>query len=115
MADWKIFYSEGTYSDEDGPPENAPKRDVQTIAVKCETSGRRIERGSDYYIWVPDRGVWRGVDFFGMYDYMIDPGFKLVLYGRVLSDKEYSEIWTRATKDPDLPPKSAYMPYERKP
>lgn len=113
--EWKIFYSNSTYSDLDGPPELAPKRDVQTIAVKSESAGRRIERGSDFYIWTPDNGVWRGVDFFGLYDYMIEPGMKIVLFGRVLSDDEYSQIWLRAAHDPDLPPKSAYLPDERKP
>jgi len=112
---WKIFYSDGTYSSDDGPPELAPKRDVQTIAVADEVVGRRIERGNDYYIYDTGRGGWRGVDQFGMYDYLIRPGFKIILFGRTLSDDDYREVWKRASKDPDLPAKSAFLPDERKP
>ena len=112
---WKIFYSNGTYSDEDGSPELAPKRDVQTIAVADDTAGRRVERGTDFYIWTPERGGWRGVDFFGVYDYLIDPGAKIVLFGRILSNEDYTGIWQLAAKDKDLPPKSAFLPDERKP
>lgn len=113
--EWKIYYSDRVYTSEDGPPELAPKRDVQMIAVACRTSGRRIERSSDFYIWVPDRGMWRGVDFFGMYDYMIEPGSKVVLFGRVLDNEAYADIWRHAVHDSGLPPKSAYLPEERKP
>lgn len=113
--EWKIFYSASTYSDEDGPPELAPKRDVQTIAVANDVAGVRIERGTDFYIWVPERGGWRGVEQFGLYDYLIDPGFKIVLFGRVLSENDYGAVWKLAAHDPDLPAKSAFLPDERKP
>lgn len=110
--EWKIFYSDSTYSNEDGPPELAPKRDVQTIAVADEVCGRRIERGNDFYVY---RHGWRGTDQFGLFDYLIEPGSKIVLFGRSLSDDEYRKVWDIASKDPDLPPKSAYLPDERKP
>ena len=112
---WKIFYSTSTYSDEDGPPELAPKRDVQAIAVANKVTGRRIERTTDFYVWVPERGGWRGVDQFGLYDYLIGPGTKIVLFGRTLSDEEYGEVWKLVAHDLDLPPRSAYMPNERMP
>lgn len=113
--DWKIFYCDGDYSNSDGPPELAPKRDVQSIIVADENLGRRTEYSDNFYIYVPDRGIWRGVDQFGLYDYMIEPGFKLVLYGRTLTDKEYADVWNRTLKDTYLPPKSAFNPDERKP
>lgn len=112
---WKIYYSDGTYSSEDGPPELAPKRDVQTIAVADDTVGRRIERGNDYYIYDKSRGTWRGVDQFGLFDYLILPGSKIVLFGRTLSDDDYRAVWKRAAHDLDLPAKSAFHPDERKP
>jgi hypothetical protein len=113
-VEWKIFYGEGaTYSDEDGPPELAPKRNVQTIAVANELVGRRIERGNDFYI-MTGHG-WRGCDQFGLFDYLIEPGAKVVLFGRSLADDEYREVLDRATRDPDLPEKSAFLPEERRP
>jgi len=115
MLHWKIFYSDSSYTDQDGSPENAPKRDVQAIAVEDEVAGRRIERSENHYIWVPDRGCWRGVDKFGLYDYLIDPGYKVVLFGRTLSEEEYSAAWTRIAKDDYLPAKSAILRNERRP
>lgn len=110
--DWKILYSDDHYSDEDGPPENAPKIDVQAIIVRDTLIGRRIEARSDYYIWVPSRGGWRGVDTFGLFDYLATPGSKIVLFGRVLSDPDWRSLWTLATQDPDFPIKSSGYGYE---
>lgn len=113
---WVIHYGDGSrYTDEDGAPELAPKRNVQAIAVADERLGRRIERSNDFYVYVPDRGIWRGVEQFGLYDYLVDNGFKIVLFGRTLTDEEYSLAWKRAVSDPYLPPKSAKSPSERKP
>lgn len=113
---WIIYYGDGSrYTNEDGVPELAPKRNVQAIAVADDKVGRRIERSNDFYVYVPDRGIWRGVEQFGLYDYMIDDGFKIVLFGRTLADKEYSDVWHRATHDTELPLKSAFTPDERKP
>lgn len=113
--EWKIFYQESTYSSKDGLPEHAPKRNVQVIAVQDESLGKRIERSNDYYIWTPSNGKWRGVDQFGLFDYLIEPGYKIVLFGRTLSDDEYRAIWDRVLNDTEMPPKSAISLDERKP
>jgi len=113
--EWKIYYSGATYSSDDGPPELAPKRDVQAIAVASELTGRRIERSEDHYIWTPENGGWRGADKFGLFDYLIDPGFKVVLFGRTLSDDAYRAVWDKVSRDVDLPPRSAVYPNERRP
>jgi hypothetical protein len=110
---WKIFYSSSTYSDADGPPELAPKRDVQAVLVEDSVSGRRIERSNNYYVWTPERGGWRGVDKFGLFDYLIEPGARVVLFGRTLSDDEYEDILVRSGQDDYLPPKSAKLRSER--
>jgi hypothetical protein len=85
---------------------------VQTIAQVNKLTGRRIERENDYYIWT-DHG-WRGCDQFGLFDYLIEPGFKVVLFGRSLSNEEYKEVLDRACNDPDLPAKSAWEKDERR-
>lgn len=109
---YKIFYGDGsTYSNKTGPPERAPKRNVQAITVEDDVIGRRIEATNDYYIYTTHS--WRGCDNFGLFDYLIEPGVKLVLFGRSLSDSEYKAIRDVATKDPYLPAKSAIGINER--
>ena len=109
-----IYYGNGTIvKDEDCLPENVPKRDVQVVLVESERVGRRVERMSDFYIWTPERGGWRGVDNFGLFDYLIDPGEKIVLFGRTLSTDDFSDIMVKATQDPYLPAKSGKEVGER--
>ena len=113
---WKIFYPDGaSYSSDDGDPALAPKRGVQAIAVTDSMIGRRIERSENFYIWTPANGGWRGADKFGLFDYLIDPGYKIVLFGRTLSEDEYRKIWDRVSNDSDLPPRSAVSSSERMP
>lgn len=113
---WKIYYGDDTeYTNVDGPPELAPKRNVQIIGVSDYHTGHRLERENDYYVWAPERGGWRGCDQFGLYDYLIDPGFKIVLFGRMLNNAEFARIFKKAQNDPDLPRRSAYLKEERRP
>jgi len=55
---WRIWYSGGdTFSNEDGPPEDAPRDGVQAIAEKRD--GRTIVwTGSDLYCWAGEG--WHG-------------------------------------------------------
>jgi len=109
---WQIFYGDGSdYKDCDGPPELAPKRNVQTIANENELVGRRLERGDNFYVWT-EHG-WRGCDQFGLFDYLIDPGAKVVLFGKSLSDGEYRAILDLSARSDYLPQKSARHPEER--
>lgn len=109
---WKIFYSDGSaYTDEDGAPELAPKRGVQVIAIACEITGYRFEREEHHYIW---KDGWFATDNFGLFDYLIDPGYKIVLFGRTLSTKEYKAILSKAMQDNYLPHKSAWLKEERR-
>lgn len=111
--EWKILYSNHSFSAEEGPPESAPKCDVQVILVRDDMVGRRIESRNDFYIWT-DHG-WRGCDYAGFFDYLMQPGTKIVLFGRSIPDPDWRALWTRATQDPDFPPKSACYPYENIP
>ena len=110
---WKIFYQEGTYSSNDGAPELATKVGVQAIIVSHERAGRRVERSEDFYIWTPENGGWRGANHFRLAEYLQSPGYKLVLFGRTISDKEYAKVLDRATNDSELPPKTAIVKGER--
>ena len=114
---WRVYYANGnTYSNQDGAPENAPARDVQVIVMKDGDHGWRTQTEHDYYVW-DERSNWLrwwGVDQFGLYDYLIEPGFKKVLFGRTISSQEYNEIIKRANEDKDFPRKTSYANKERK-
>jgi hypothetical protein len=93
-----IYYSEDVeYS---GPPEDAPARDVQIIVQDNPDVGSELVTSCDYYIWdtyLGDEGPrWRGVDLFGMYDYLLRPGWKRILMGRTISGEEYVRIYKKA-------------------
>lgn len=89
-AEWKVFYGDGTtFSSEEGGPEVAPARNVQVIVQSCRWHKTEIVTQGDYYVW---EDGWRATDQFGMYDYLIEPGWKVILQGRMLKQSEYNEI-----------------------
>jgi hypothetical protein len=80
---WRIYYGDGSlYSDGDGSPFDAPGRDVQAIAVEDAQVGRTIHSRRDFYWW-SSIGWWGG-DLFGLYDYLLTPGPRKVIFGRSL-------------------------------
>lgn len=91
-----IYYSDGTY---EGAPEGAMARDVQAIVQHHPKTGWQIEYTKDYYVWQGERVGWSGVDIFGLWDYLDQPGWKKVLFGRLINNEEYNEIITRAHAD----------------
>lgn len=79
MASWRIYYDTGeTY---DGPIETAPAWGV--IAVVC----------------APD--VWHGGDYVGLIDYLARPGWKRVLFGRLVPNDVFEKVSGAAAHDPD--------------
>lgn len=108
---WRIYYGDGsTYSDEDGPPELAPKLDVQIIN-KCDETPGIDNRGTlrvqqyDFYWWT-EEAEWFGGDIFGLWDYMQRPGWKVVLFGRSRSYQRFLQVRQRALSDADFAPYS---------
>ena len=116
---WKIYYGDGsTFSSQDGSPWIVPARDVQVIVMIDKDHGWRTQAGSDYYVWDGRDGEtrWWGLkDDFALYDYLIDPGYKRVLFGRTITSDQFSKIFKQATEDPDFPQKTAFANKERKP
>lgn len=110
MPDFKVFYADGeTYT---GDAYNAPVLGVLAIVEKDAEHGRRIVSLCDYYCWA-DRGDglrWWGVDFIGMIDYLMMPGPKRVLIGRLVANPVYSAIYQQAMSDPEFPVKTAFAP-----
>lgn len=112
---WIIYYGDGTlYRDCDGSPYDAPTRNVQVIAEADADTGQTFVRSSDYYWYQPDADLWQGGDWFGLFDYLIEPGPKRVLFGRTIGNRDYERILIAALDNDYLPPKSAWQPNERK-
>jgi hypothetical protein len=108
---WKIFYGDGsTFSSTDGDLTDAPSTNVQIIVQENESTGHYNQSGSDYYIWRDDH--WWGVDIFGLFDFLMESG--LVKFGRTIESSKFTKVYRQAKDDPDFPPRSAYLPKERK-
>lgn len=105
---FKVFYDNGsTYV---GDPFYAPVLGVLVIVEDDSEHGRRIIQNADYYCW-DNRGDgdrWWESDFVGLVDYLITPGAKRVLIGKLVPNKVQEEVFQRAYNDPDFAPKTAY-------
>lgn len=110
MFDWRIYYGDG--SSYYGDVELAPGRNVQIIVQSSREHGW-IARTGDFYVYRP--GMWFAVDQFGLYDYLLEPGWKKVLFGRMLTNDEYNAIWKMVMSDPNLPKKTGFDKGERRP
>lgn len=113
---WKVYYSDDdTISSEETTPFEITKRaDVQVIVQDNIDHGWATLCGTDYYVW-DDRhsGLrWWGVDQFGFYHYLLQPGDKCVLFGISIDNKRFREIFDRARGERE---KSGFVPNERQP
>lgn len=115
MIRWRIYYEKGTYSDQDGPLEDAPGEGVQAIIESDDTVGRIIHSGTDWYWYSLEYNQWVGGDSDGMKDYLRQPGLKKVLQGRALPKDIWLKIYNQALHDTDFPRKSAWLRHERRP
>lgn len=104
MTDFRVYYDGGaTY---DGAPENAPAFGVLVIVESDKNHGRRLVVTKDYFVWLGDR--WLSVDFIGMVDYLQQPGWKRVLFGRMVDDEYFASVVRLANEDADFPIRSAW-------
>lgn len=108
---YRIYYADG--STFDGSPSGAPSLGVVCIVQPDPDVGRHVLSGFDYY-WPAD-GAWWGGDLFGLFQYLIEPGLKKVLFGRTISNRAFREILKAACEDRDFAPKSGWKRGERKP
>jgi hypothetical protein len=91
MLNWRIYYGDGsTFDNTNGPPEAAPCGGVQFVAYNDEDNRPRLCHDKDYYIF--EDGRWFGVDAAGFWQYMGEPGFKVVKFGRMIGDLKFREI-----------------------
>jgi len=110
---WRIYYGDGsTFCDADGRPEDAPGWGVVVIPQADPDVGRMMMSRWDHYCW--HDGQWWGHDLVGLMDCLAGAGPSVVVHGRTVSQEQWRAIYAAALADPDLPPKSAAMPGERR-
>ena len=98
LPNWKIYYGDGsTFSNADGPPESAPCTRVICVAFFDDDNRRRICHQADYYCW--DGKRWYSADASGFWQYMQEPGFKVVKFGREIGDLQYRSVMSTAMND----------------
>ncbi len=111
---WKIFYVDGsTFSHIDGKPEDAPGGAVVAVAQEDDVVGVMIHHGSDFYVFDKQYGGWYGLDVFGLTQYLMRSGLKIIKLAEVMNTKAYRALVKSLQDDPDLPMKSARYPWER--
>lgn len=85
---FKVFYDDGrTYQ---GDPFGAPGLGVICIVDRHDFP--HLHEGSDYYVWKFRENGWTGVDLFGLWDYLVQPGEKKVLFGRTINNADFIHI-----------------------
>jgi hypothetical protein len=102
--DWRIYYHDGsTFSDDDGPAQDAPGLGVLLI-VQWDGDLKRTEilhgdgpRVVDWYWWEDD--VWLCGDFSGMVQHIAESGWKKVLSGRNVRNETFRTAMKRASRD----------------
>lgn len=110
MTAFRVYYEGGaTY---DGDPWGAPGLGVLVIVESDPDHGRRLVTGGDYYVWREER--WWSVDWIGMIDYLLQPGPRKVLIGRITTNEIYRDTYIRADSDPDFPARTAYGCMEKR-
>lgn len=111
--EWKIYYSDGTYSSDQGPPESVSPYDVQVIVQPDNNQsvgnvGCLLLRLHDWYYYRTDSKEWAGGDLHGILDlFMAREPIVALCQGRRIPVNQFNAIYERAKDDPDFPRKSA--------
>lgn len=105
---WRVYYGNGeTFTSDQGGAHDAPRTDVQIIAQQDQSMGWELLSSSDYYYYEEDRRNWYIADVFTIFDHLIRAKYPVILFGRMISDDEFTEITKRVLDD--LPtPKTAW-------
>ncbi len=111
---WRIYYAdESTFSNEDGPPEMAPKTGVLAVCYFNIDNKREIGASKDFY-WYDETpiykdiktGTWMAGDVSGYYQYMFRSGKKIVLFGAIVHDVIWRKMLERIISE--FPPALDY-------
>jgi len=118
---WRIYLSPTEFiSSTDTTPqalETKWHKGVQVIVQEDKDHNWATQSNSDYYVW-DDRGDgprWWGCDDFGLFDYLTEPGWKIVLGARSITTAEFTKTFFEAKNDPEWGKKAAFHRKERRP
>lgn len=95
---WRVYYSSGVFTSDDGTPYDAPRTDVQVV-VQEKDGDYTLVHGRDYFYFEADRGGWACCDLFGAFDHLIRAERQCLLIGRMLSDDEWRKLFARVKAD----------------
>jgi len=110
---WRIYYvDDSSFGNGDGEPQDAPGGGVVAVVQEDSRVGVTVHHQNDFYVFAEEFGGWYGVDVFGLTQYLMRPGFKIVKLGEVMTTKKYLALIHTIKQDPDLPTKSARYPWE---
>lgn len=96
---WKVYYSDGVFTSDDGTPYEAPRQDVQLIAQSHPAAGWEMIHGGDYFMWEPDRRGWWQGDIFTAMDHLIRAKKQCLLFGRIINDEEFARLLERVNAE----------------
>lgn len=106
LPSWKIYYLDGsTYA---GDAWSAPAFYAILVIQKDPEHGRRIVAYTDYIVYDEQNDRWTGMDLVGMMQYMNLPGRKRVLFGYMIDNQKFNEIYKKAEEDTDFSERTAY-------
>lgn len=98
MLDYTIYYEdESIVTPITCELADTPAFGVLVIVQYDPVSGWYCRTGKDYYCWQVDE--WTEVDIFGLWDYLAQPGWKKVLYGRTVPNEKYQKILQQALQE----------------
>ena len=112
---WVIHYGDGTaFEGMDEDAYNAPKLDVQVIAIIDPHTGVAFEQGQDYFVYEPDRITlgFCGVDIYGMHDHLLRAKQQCVFFGRHMLNEDFQQFYISVMNE--YPNKSALTKSEMK-
>ena len=113
---WLVYYDDETHiSSDDTTIENLECSGVVFVVMEDPDSGRQVLIG-DYYVYDNLSGEgWRfyPCDLFGLFDYLIRPGLKKVLFGRWVGSCLWNKLYNASEANDILPQRNSYHVNER--
>lgn len=105
---WKIYYSDHTResdtsvnSEQVTPYSIIRRADVQVIVQESPDHNWVTLSGFDFYVW-DNRGggaQWYEADHFGLDHYLLQPGYRCVLFGTRIDKDRFKEIFNIARSE----------------
>lgn len=90
---WVVVYTDGSrFSSDDGPPEAAPGGGVAAVMQEDPLVGWDVHHGTDYYVYDDALGGWKGMHESGYFQYLMEPGLKIVKLGKYMRTDAYRAL-----------------------